>query len=138
MLEMTSSWRRSIGNVRSFIGNSMGGLRGGTNLASWVVAGTLAYFLWVKPSQELKRQQQVLSISPNFYKFLCGCQIELVFFFFFSGKSSSSCSFRSLSLCWETKTHSWSSGINFPIFYFFWVIKIVTFIHVDFNSQWHC
>ena len=36
----------------------MGGLRGGSNLASWVVAGTLAYFLWVKPSQELKREQQ--------------------------------------------------------------------------------
>ncbi|XWS22177.1 hypothetical protein CRYUN_Cryun29cG0012300 [Craigia yunnanensis] len=55
---MRSSWRRSVGNVRSFIGNSMGGLRGGSNLASWVVAGTLAYFLWVKPSQDLKRQQQ--------------------------------------------------------------------------------
>lgn len=36
----------------------MGGLRGGANLASWVVAGTLAYFLWVKPSQDLKREQQ--------------------------------------------------------------------------------
>lgn len=47
-----------IGNVRSFIGNSMGGLRGGSNLASWVVAGTLAYFLWVKPSQQLKKEQE--------------------------------------------------------------------------------
>ncbi|XP_027356268.1 uncharacterized protein LOC113865739 [Abrus precatorius] len=55
---MASSWRRTVGNVRSFIGNSMGGLRGGSNLASWVVAGTLAYFLWIKPSQDLKRQQQ--------------------------------------------------------------------------------
>ncbi|XVE84456.1 hypothetical protein DITRI_Ditri17bG0015400 [Diplodiscus trichospermus] len=55
---MGSSWRRTLGNVRSFIGNSMGGLRGGSNLASWVVAGTLAYFLWVKPSQDLKKQQQ--------------------------------------------------------------------------------
>lgn len=36
----------------------MGGLRGGSNLASWAVAGTLAYFLWVKPSQDLKREQQ--------------------------------------------------------------------------------
>ncbi|KAM7517395.1 hypothetical protein LguiA_006978 [Lonicera macranthoides] len=52
------SWRRMVGNARSFVGNSMGGLRGGTNLASWAVAGTLAYFLWVKPSQDLKRQQQ--------------------------------------------------------------------------------
>lgn len=53
------SWRRKVGKVRSFIGNSMGGLRGGTNLASWVVAGTLAYFLWVKPSQQLKKDQEV-------------------------------------------------------------------------------
>ncbi|OVA01024.1 hypothetical protein BVC80_989g11 [Macleaya cordata] len=55
---MTSSWKRTLGNVRSFVGNSMGGLRGGTNLASWVVAGTLAYFLWVKPSQDLKKEQE--------------------------------------------------------------------------------
>jgi len=53
------------------VSNSMGGLRGGSNLASWVVAGTLAYYLWIKPSQDLKRQQQVLLslysiLSPNF------------------------------------------------------------------------
>ncbi|RZC14497.1 uncharacterized protein LOC114408480 [Glycine soja] len=55
---MASSWRRTFGNMRSFVSNSMGGLRGGSNLASWVVAGTLAYFLWIKPSQDLKREQQ--------------------------------------------------------------------------------
>ncbi|KAK7283483.1 hypothetical protein RIF29_13032 [Crotalaria pallida] len=55
---MASSWRRTVGNMRSFVSNSMGGLRGGSNLASWVVAGTLAYFLWIKPSQDLKLQQQ--------------------------------------------------------------------------------
>ncbi|KAG8377207.1 hypothetical protein BUALT_Bualt08G0004200 [Buddleja alternifolia] len=55
---MGSGWRRSIGNVRSFMGNSMGGLRGGSSLASWIVAGTLAYYLWVRPSQQLKREQQ--------------------------------------------------------------------------------
>lgn len=48
----------------------MGGLRGPTNLASWAVASTLAYFLWVKPSQDLKRDQQVffqfLSFPFNF------------------------------------------------------------------------
>ncbi|KAK7351832.1 hypothetical protein VNO77_11561 [Canavalia gladiata] len=55
---MASSWRRTLGNMRSFVGNSMGGLRGPSNLASWVLAGTLAYFLWIKPSQDLKRQQQ--------------------------------------------------------------------------------
>lgn len=50
-----------MGNVRSFLGNSLGGLRGGSNVASWIVAGTLAYYLWVKPSQDLKRQQEVCS-----------------------------------------------------------------------------
>ncbi|XP_044474903.1 uncharacterized protein LOC123202818 [Mangifera indica] len=68
---MTSSWKRTLGDVRSFIGNSLGGLRGTSNLASWVVAGTLAYFLWVKPSQELKRQQQeraaLAALDPNRY-----------------------------------------------------------------------
>ncbi|ANM63241.1 hypothetical protein ISN44_As02g028360 [Arabidopsis suecica] len=56
---MASSWRRSIGNVRSFIGNSMGGLRGGQSAASWVVAGTIAYFLWIKPEQDLKKEQEL-------------------------------------------------------------------------------
>ncbi|XP_024929033.1 uncharacterized protein LOC112491471 [Ziziphus jujuba] len=68
---MSSNWRRSLGNVRSFIGNCMGGLRGGSNLASWVVAGSLAYFLWVKPSQDLQRQQQeraaLAASDPNRY-----------------------------------------------------------------------
>ncbi|KAK3232100.1 hypothetical protein Dsin_003981 [Dipteronia sinensis] len=68
---MTSDWRRTMGNFRSFVGNSMGGLRGGANLASWVVAGTLAYFLWVKPSQDLKREQQeraaLAALDPNRY-----------------------------------------------------------------------
>ena len=57
--QMGSDWRRSMGNVRSFVGNSMGGLRGGQNLASWLVAGTIAYYLWVKPAQDLKKEQQV-------------------------------------------------------------------------------
>ncbi|OMP01867.1 hypothetical protein CCACVL1_02991 [Corchorus capsularis] len=47
-----------MGKVRTFISNSMGGVRGRTNLAAWVVAGTLAYFLWIKPSQDLKKLQQ--------------------------------------------------------------------------------
>ncbi|XP_018843043.1 uncharacterized protein LOC109007713 [Juglans regia] len=55
---MRSSWGRALGNVRSFLGNSMGGLRGGTNLASWAVAGTLAYYLWVKPARDLQREQE--------------------------------------------------------------------------------
>ncbi|KAG1358990.1 putative Transmembrane protein [Cocos nucifera] len=53
----SSEWRRNLGNVRSFVGNAMGGLRGGSNLASWAVAGTLAYFLWVKPAGEPKKEK---------------------------------------------------------------------------------
>ncbi|PHT85077.1 hypothetical protein T459_13520 [Capsicum annuum] len=70
---MASNWRKSVGNVRSFIGNLTGGLRGGSNLASWVVAGTLAYFLWVKPSQELKKQQQekaALAAASDAYRYV--------------------------------------------------------------------
>ncbi|XP_022760988.1 uncharacterized protein LOC111307235 isoform X2 [Durio zibethinus] len=66
----SSSWRRGVGNVRSFIGNSMGGLRGTSNLASWVVAGTLAYFLWVKPSQDLKKQQQAALATSDPYRYV--------------------------------------------------------------------
>ncbi|KAI7744433.1 hypothetical protein M8C21_017313 [Ambrosia artemisiifolia] len=55
---MATGWKKTLGNIRSAVGNAMGGLRGGSNLASWVVAGTLAYFLWIKPSQELKREQE--------------------------------------------------------------------------------
>lgn len=81
---MSSSWRRTLGNARSFVNNSLGGLRGGTNLASWVVAGTLAYFLWIKPSQDLKREQQVLnyfSLSLSSYFQHHPYLIFVVFFF---------------------------------------------------------
>ncbi|XP_076888323.1 uncharacterized protein LOC143538720 [Bidens hawaiensis] len=70
---MASGWKKSIGNVRSAVGNAMGGLRGGSNLASWVVAGTLAYFLWIKPSQELKREQQeraALAAASDRYRYV--------------------------------------------------------------------
>ncbi|KAL8514453.1 hypothetical protein ACS0TY_013531 [Phlomoides rotata] len=60
---MASGWSRAIGNARSFVGNAMGGLRGGSSLASWAVAGTLAYILWVRPSQQLRREQEVKYIS---------------------------------------------------------------------------
>ncbi|KAJ0817944.1 hypothetical protein HanPI659440_Chr00c04g0711371 [Helianthus annuus] len=62
---MATGWKKSLGNIRSAVGNAMGGLRGGSNLASWVVAGTLAYFLWTKPSQELKREQEVPVFNSN-------------------------------------------------------------------------
>ncbi|RID66934.1 hypothetical protein BRARA_D02043, partial [Brassica rapa] len=59
---MGSDWRGSMGKVRSFVGNSMGGLRGGQNLASWLVAGTVAYYLWVKPAQDLKKEQEARAL----------------------------------------------------------------------------
>lgn len=58
---------RSVGTARTFVGNAMGGLRGGSNLASWVVAGSLAYYLWVKPARELKKEQEV----NNFFSLSC-------------------------------------------------------------------
>ncbi|GFQ00256.1 hypothetical protein PHJA_002169600 [Phtheirospermum japonicum] len=68
---MASGWKRAFGNVRSFAGNSMGGLRGSSSLASWVVAGTLAYILWVRPSQQLRREQEekaaLAAADPNRY-----------------------------------------------------------------------
>ncbi|KAH6799810.1 subtilisin-like protease [Perilla frutescens var. hirtella] len=70
---MSSGWRRSIGNLRSFVGNSMGGLRGGSSLASWAVAGTLAYYLWVRPSQQLKKEQEeraALAAASDSYRYV--------------------------------------------------------------------
>ncbi|PIN10426.1 hypothetical protein CDL12_16989 [Handroanthus impetiginosus] len=70
---MTSGWRRAFGNIRSFVGNSMGGLRGGSSLASWVVAGTLAYFLWVRPSQQLRKEQEeraALAAASDPYRYV--------------------------------------------------------------------
>ncbi|KAL6858942.1 hypothetical protein ACP4OV_017944 [Aristida adscensionis] len=52
-------WSRAIGNTRSFVGNALGGVRGWSNLASWAVAGTLAYYLWVKPARQLQREQEI-------------------------------------------------------------------------------
>ncbi|KAK9059865.1 hypothetical protein SSX86_020569 [Deinandra increscens subsp. villosa] len=70
---MSSGWKKSLGNVRSIVGNATGGLRGGSNLASWVVAGTLAYYLWIKPSQELKREQEeraALAAASDRYRYV--------------------------------------------------------------------
>lgn len=75
----------------------MGGLRGGSNLASWVVAGTLAYFLWIKPSQDFKRQQQekatlAAAESDSYRKPIPDPQVSSVssstFIFIFSSISS--------------------------------------------------
>lgn len=59
-----SGWGRAVGNTRSFVGNAMGGLRGWSNLASWTVAGTLAYYLWVKPARQLQKEQEVRTSLP--------------------------------------------------------------------------
>ncbi|XP_027149976.1 uncharacterized protein LOC113750201 [Coffea eugenioides] len=59
--------------VRSLVGNSMGGLSGRVNLASWAVAGTLAYFLWIKPSQQLKKDQEeraALAAASDPYRYV--------------------------------------------------------------------
>ncbi|KAJ8475534.1 hypothetical protein OPV22_019261 [Ensete ventricosum] len=59
--------------MRTFVGNAPGGLRGGANLASWVVAGTLAYFLWVKPAQDLKKEQEeraALAAAADPYRYV--------------------------------------------------------------------
>uniref|UniRef100_A0ACD5Y2M4 Uncharacterized protein n=1 Tax=Avena sativa TaxID=4498 RepID=A0ACD5Y2M4_AVESA len=59
-LEMAPAkgWGRTVGSARSFVGNAMGGVRGWSNAASWAVAGTLAYYLWVKPARDLKKEQE--------------------------------------------------------------------------------
>ncbi|XP_021855648.1 uncharacterized protein [Spinacia oleracea] len=71
---MANELRRMLGNVRSFVGNATGGLRGGPNFAAWIVAGTMAYYLWIKPSQELKRQQEeraaLAAATPDPYRYV--------------------------------------------------------------------
>jgi hypothetical protein len=48
-----------LGNVRSSVTNLLGGVRGFQNLGAWALAGTVAYFLWVKPELDLQREQEV-------------------------------------------------------------------------------
>ncbi|CAM6097748.1 unnamed protein product [Calypogeia fissa] len=51
-----------LGNVTSFIGNALGGVRGRQNIAAWIVAGTAAYFLWIKPERDAMREEQARQI----------------------------------------------------------------------------
>ncbi|GMP44401.1 hypothetical protein CsSME_00013346 [Camellia sinensis var. sinensis] len=76
----SSSWRRRMGNVRSFVGNSTGGLRGSSQLG---LVGRRRNPSLLPLGQALPRPQARTT-----------------------GKGSSRCSFRSLSLRRETKTHS--------------------------------
>jgi hypothetical protein len=72
-----SGFGRVVGNARSFVGNALGGLHGWSNLASWTVAGGLAYYLWVKPARQLQREQEVstypsralssISAAPDYF-----------------------------------------------------------------------
>ena len=48
-----------IGNVRSFFGTALGGLKGRSNVAAWVVAGSAAYFLWIKPERDAQKEREV-------------------------------------------------------------------------------
>ncbi|WVZ92219.1 hypothetical protein U9M48_038302 [Paspalum notatum var. saurae] len=68
-----SGWGRALGNTRSFVGNALGGLRGWSNLASWTVAGTLAYYLWVKPARQLQKEQEeraALAAASDPYRYI--------------------------------------------------------------------
>lgn len=62
-----------MGNTRSFVGNALGGLRGWSNLASWAVAGTLAYYLWVRPARQLQKEQEeraALAAASDPYRYV--------------------------------------------------------------------
>uniref|UniRef100_A0A0E0LWT9 Uncharacterized protein n=1 Tax=Oryza punctata TaxID=4537 RepID=A0A0E0LWT9_ORYPU len=66
-------WSRTLGNTRSFVGNALGGLRGWSNLASWAVAGTLAYYLWVRPARQLQKEQEeraALAAASDPYRYV--------------------------------------------------------------------
>ncbi|KAL8088280.1 hypothetical protein AgCh_038163 [Apium graveolens] len=52
---MSSGWKGALEKIRSFAG---GGLDRGSNIASWALAGGVAYYLWLKPSQDLEKQHQ--------------------------------------------------------------------------------
>ncbi|XP_078163599.1 subtilisin-like protease [Carex rostrata] len=67
------AWQSTFGNVRSFVGNALGGMRGWNNVASWAVAGTLAYFLWVKPAQQLRKEEEeraALAAASDKYRYI--------------------------------------------------------------------
>ncbi|KAI5076796.1 hypothetical protein GOP47_0008861 [Adiantum capillus-veneris] len=62
-----------LGNIRSFVGNALGGVRGRINFASWIVAGTAAYYLWIKPEREAQKEreaQAVLRAEADRYRYV--------------------------------------------------------------------
>ncbi|GJP29516.1 hypothetical protein CLOM_g16932 [Closterium sp. NIES-68] len=46
------------GRAAEILRNTLGGVRGRQNAAAWVVAGTAAYFLWVRPEWEKQRERE--------------------------------------------------------------------------------
>lgn len=140
---MASGWSRAVGNARSFVGNALGGLRGGHSLASWAVAGTLAYFLWVRPSQQLRREQEVNKFHffrNSFTSFFCGLSFVIwIWFFLFTGKGGVGSGVRSLSIRWKEKTDSGSSSIFIMNFVFscevLTLMELGTNVNLGFVSQ---
>ncbi|MCO5602918.1 hypothetical protein L7F22_057058 [Adiantum nelumboides] len=51
-----------LGNMRSFVGNALGGLTGRSNLAVWIVAGSAAYFLWIKPERDAQKEREAQAL----------------------------------------------------------------------------
>ncbi|CAI7808625.1 unnamed protein product [Closterium sp. NIES-53] len=47
------------GRAAEVLRNALGGVRGRQNAAAWLVAGTAAYFLWVRPEWEKQREREV-------------------------------------------------------------------------------
>lgn len=68
-----------LGTVRNGITNLMGGVRGYQNLAAWGVAFTTAYFLWVKPELDLKREQEVRFVFLQFHLMLPFLVLFMIF-----------------------------------------------------------
>lgn len=66
---MAGSWERTVESVR------FNGLRTVCTVSCWVVTATLAYFLWVKPSQD----QQVFLLILN----ISFCLLVLIRIFYF-------------------------------------------------------
>lgn len=51
-------WKRKLSTASRILQDTLG-FRGARNLASWGVAGTAAYYLWVLPEQREQRDSKV-------------------------------------------------------------------------------
>lgn len=57
-------------SIKSFLVDGLG-LRGARNMASWAVAGGLAYYLWIRPDREAAEERRVGLC--NKYSCCCCC-----------------------------------------------------------------